>query len=76
MHAVRIRLNVVLDGLRVGRTRIVHVVESLPEPPSGERELLTEGEAKALVELGYAEPVSAEVEQLADTALGALRRTG
>ena len=69
MHAVRIRTNVVLDGLRVGRTRIVHVVDSLPEPVAGDRELLTKGEAKALVELGYAEPVSPEFEQLTNDTL-------
>ena len=68
MHAVRIRTHVVLDGLRVGRTRIVHVVESLPEAAT-EREPLSEGEAKALAELGYAEPVSPEFERLTNDAL-------
>ena len=76
MHAVRIHQHVMLDGLRVGRTRIVQVVESLPEPGGTERELLTEEEARALVELGYAEPVSAEFEHLARTALDGLDRAG
>jgi hypothetical protein len=59
-RAVRLRSEVVLAGLRVEADSILDVVATLaPGRERGERTVVTEGEALALVELGLAEPASA-----------------
>ncbi len=57
--AVFIRRNVELDGVRLPKDRVIDVVESLPDDAlaTPERQVVTIGEAEALVRLGVAEPV-------------------
>ena len=57
-RALRLRWNIELAGLRVGRDRIVEVVDSLPpEQLETERDVVTAAEADALLELGCADAV-------------------
>ena len=68
MLAVRIHRNVILEGLRLAEHRAVRVVASLaPDQLEGERAVLTAGEARALVELGYADPFDSDVAELEAT---------
>ncbi len=68
MHAVRIRRNVILEGLRLAEHRAVRVVAELsPDQLQGERDVLTVGEARALVELGFADAFESDVWELEAT---------
>ena len=66
MIALHVTSDVVLAGIHVPAHRTLEVVDELPfEEPEGERTALTTGEARALVQAGYAEPITADFETLA-----------
>jgi hypothetical protein len=57
--ALRLRSDVVLAGYRIEAGGVLDVVATIaPGRERGERTVVTEGEALALVELGLAEPVA------------------
>jgi hypothetical protein len=65
MIAVRVHRNVILEGLRLPEHRAVRVVEALADgQEADDRDVVTVGEARALVELGYAERLDSGVELL------------
>ncbi len=73
MIALYLTSDVVLAGIRVPAHRTVEVVDDLPgDEAEGERTVLSAGEARALVQAGYAQPVTADFEAL-EAALRARR---
>jgi hypothetical protein len=65
MIALYLTSDVVLAGIAVPAHRTLEVVDELPsDEPEGERTVLTAGEARALVQAGYAQPVTADFEAL------------
>jgi hypothetical protein len=67
MIAVRLHPDVVLAGLAIPAHRTLEVVdESEPFGHDGERPVLDLGQARALVQAGYAEPIEADFDALHD----------
>lgn len=67
MIAVRLHPDVVLAGLVIPAHRTLEVVdESQPLGHDGERAVLGLGQARALVQAGYAEAIEADFEVLHD----------
>jgi hypothetical protein len=65
--AVFVHPDVVLAGVAVPAHRTLEVVEEVDgSEPDGERRVLSAGEARALVQAGYAEPIEADFDRLAD----------
>jgi hypothetical protein len=65
--AVCIHANVVLAGVAVPAHRTLEVVEDVePYERDGERTVLSAGEARALVQAGYADAIEANFDELPD----------
>jgi hypothetical protein len=74
MIAVQLTDDVLLAGIRIPAHRTIEVVDELPfDEPADERTVVTAGQARALVQAGYAEPITADFQTLAG-ALEAWRR--
>jgi hypothetical protein len=67
MIAVSVHPDVVLAGVAIPAHRTLEVVEDVDAGVrDGERNVLSAGEARALVQAGYAEPIEADFDRLAD----------
>lgn len=65
MIAVAIQPEITLIGIAIPPHRVLEVVEDV-NPDEEERHVLSEGEARALVDAGLAEPIVADFERLAE----------
>jgi hypothetical protein len=67
MIAVFLHPDVVLAGVAIPAHRTLEVVDEVDvSDADGERNVLAVGEARALVHAGYAEPIEADFDRLAD----------
>ena len=65
MIAVLVHADVVLAGIAVPSHRMVEVVDDLAASDDGEeRRVLSAGQARALVQAGYAEAIEADFDRL------------
>ncbi len=65
MIAVSIHPDVALAGVAIPPHRTLEVVDEIaPCDEDGERSVVTAGEARALVQAGYAEPIEADFDRL------------
>ena len=66
MIAVLVHADVVLAGVAIPEHRTLEVVDELCCSGDAERNVLSAGEARALVQAGYAEAIEPDFEELAD----------
>jgi hypothetical protein len=67
MIAVLIHPEIILAGVSIPAHRTLEVVEDLQlEDEDGERKVLTTGEARALVQAGYAEAIEPDFDRLSE----------
>ncbi len=67
MIAVSLHPDLVLAGVAIPAHRTLEVVDEVdPCEYDGERTVLSLGQARALVQAGYAEPIVADFDQLRD----------
>jgi hypothetical protein len=65
--AVAVRPEVILAGIAIPDHRTLEVVDDVEaHARGGERNVLSAGEARALVQAGYAEPIEADFDRLPD----------
>jgi hypothetical protein len=65
--AVSVRPDVILAGIAIPDHRTLEVVDDVDaHVRDGERNVLSAGEARALVQAGYAEPIEADFDRLPD----------
>jgi hypothetical protein len=65
--AVSVRPDVILAGIAIPDHRTLEVVDDVDaHVHDGERNVLSAGEARALVQAGYAEPIEADFDRLSD----------
>ncbi len=65
MIAVSLRQDVVLAGVVIPSHRTLEVVDEIPPDDGDEqRRFLSAGQARALVQAGYAEPIEADFDRL------------
>jgi hypothetical protein len=67
MIAVLIHPGIVLAGVSIPEHRTLEVVEDLGlDDGDGERDVLTSGEARALVQAGYADAIEPDFDRLSE----------
>ena len=66
MIAVVVHPDVVLAGITVPDHGVLEVLEDAVDDGDGERNVVTDGEARALVQAGLAEAIEADFAQLPD----------